>query len=457
MATADVGSGSPAGAKAFVYRVSAITALGGFLFGYDTGVISGALLYITPEFGLSSLGQQVVVATLLLGAVFGALGAGPLADNLGRRSSLLGTAVVFAVGAVASAIAPGTGVLVASRFLIGLAIGAASLVVPMYIAEIAPAERRGRLVSLNQLMITIGILISYLVGYALATAEAWRWMLGLAAIPGVAMLIGLLTLPESPRWLVSRDRRDDARTILARSRRPDAIDQELNDIDRQRHEEENVGWAEVRRPALRPALAVGIGVAACNQLIGVNAIIYYAPTILADTGFGNQAAILGSVGIGAVNVAITVWALRLIDRVGRRPLILGGMVGCVLSLLALGVLYLLPSQDGAVGYLIIAGLMVYIAAFAASLGIAIWLLNAEVYPTAVRGKAGSLGTITHWGLNFVVSLTVLTIISLVTETGLFWLYALLGLAGLLFLNRRLPETKGRTLEEIDQSLRGRAS
>jgi sugar porter (SP) family MFS transporter len=448
---------SRSAAKAFIYRVSAITALGGFLFGYDTGVISGALLYITPEFGLSKGGQQVVVAALLLGAVFGALAAGPLADALGRRKSLIATAVVFALGAVASGLAPSTGMLVASRFVIGLAIGAASLVVPLYIAEISPAERRGRLVSLNQLMITVGIFVSYLVGLALAAAEAWRWMLALAAVPAAAMLVGLFTLPESPRWLVNRDRGDQARDILGRSRQPDEVDEEVREIEQQRREEASTSWSDLRKPELRPAIAVGVGVAAINQLIGVNAVIYYAPTILSQTGFGDQAAILSSVGIGAVNVLVTIVALRLVDRAGRRPLILAGTAGCVLALLALGALYLLPSQDGVVGYLIVAGLMVYIASFAASLGIAIWLLNAEVFPTAIRGKAGSLGTISHWGLDFVISLTVLTIIGLATETGLFWLYAAFGIAGLVFLHRRLPETKGRSLEEIDRSLRGQAS
>jgi sugar porter (SP) family MFS transporter len=367
---------------------------------------------------------------------------------------LILAAILFTVGALISALAPGTVVLVVSRVLIGLAIGAASLVVPLYIAELAPAERRGRLVSLNQLMITVGIFVSYLVGFALAAAEAWRWMLGLAAVPSAIMIAGLFFLPESPRWLVSRDRADEARDVLRRSRTGD-VDDELNEITEQHREESRTTWADVRRPELRPALRIGIGIAAVNQLIGVNAVIYYTPTILKQTGFGAQAAILGSVGIGLVNMIVTFIALRLVDRAGRRPLILGGTAGCVVALLALGGLYLLPSQDGVVGYLIVVLLMIYIASFAASLGIAIWLLNAEVYPTAVRGKAGSLGTTAHWSLDFVVALTVLSIIGIATETGLFWLYAAFGIAGFLFLYRKLPETKGRTLEEIDRSLRER--
>ena len=445
---------SASGAKAFAYRVAGIAALGGFLFGYDTGVISGALLYIAPEFQLDDGGQQIVVACLLLGAAVGAVAAGPLADNLGRKRILIITAVLFTIGALLSAIAPATWVLVAARVVIGLAIGAASLVVPLYIAELAPAERRGRLVSLNQLMITVGIFVSYLVGFALAASESWRWMLGLAAIPSAAMFVGLFFLPESPRWLVSRDRDDEAREVLRRSRTGD-VDEELGEFAQQNREESQTTWADVRRPEMRPALRIGIGIAAVNQLIGVNAVIYYTPTILQQTGFGAQAAILGSVGIGLVNMIVTFIALRLVDKAGRRPLILGGTAGCVIALLVLGGLYLLPSQDGAVGYLIIVMLMVYIASFAASLGIAIWLLNAEVYPTAVRGKAGSLGTTTHWGLDFVVALTVLSIIGIATETGLFWLYAAFGIAGFVFLYRKLPETKGRTLEEIDRSLRDR--
>lgn len=437
---------------------TSIAALGGFLFGYDTGVISDALLYIGPAFGLGDTGKQVVVAALLLGALVGALLGGRLADGLGRRRTLVGAAVVFAVGAVLAGLSPTVGVLVAARVLLGLAIGASSSCVPLYLAEIAPPESRGRLVSLNQLLITVGILVSYGVGAALAPAQAWRWMLALAAVPSLLMLVGLIVMPESPRWLLLRQRDDEARRVLAtvqgRAADDRAVADQVHELAELQAQEEAASYRDLVSPRLRPALRIGIAVPAINQLVGVNAIIYYAPTLLKNVGFSDTGATVVTVVIGAINVLVTLIALALIDRLGRRPLMLGGVLVVDLALVFLGALYLLPSQTGAVTVLLIVGLCVYIAAFAGSLGIGIWLLNSEVYPTAVRGKGSSLGVFTHWGLDFVISLTVLTLVDAITPTGLFWVYGALGIVGLLFLWRFLPETKGRTLEEINAELRG---
>ncbi len=441
------------GARGTVVGASTVAALGGLLFGYDTGVISAALLYIAPEFGLSDGLQQVVVASLLLGAIGGAVGGGPVVDRLGRKKTLLLVAGVFCAGALLSAAAGGVGALIAARVVLGLAIGASSLVVPTYIAEIAPTAVRGRLVSLNQLMITIGIFVSYLVGYAFADSGGWRWMLGLAAVPSAAMFVGLLGLGESPRWLLSRGRAEEARAALLRTRGRDEAEHELAEMSAAMREESAFSYRDLFRPRLRPAVVLGIAVAATNQLVGVNAVIYYAPTILKQAGMGDSAAILSSVGIGATNMVFTAIALLLVDRVGRRPLLIGGTGVVVAVLFGLGALYLLPTVQG-LGTLLTIGLMVYEAAFAASLGLAIWLINSEVFPTAVRGKAAGLGTVTHWGLDFVISVSVLTLINTVTTTGLFWIYGVFGLLGLVFLYRRLPETKGRSLEDIEVSLRG---
>jgi sugar porter (SP) family MFS transporter len=296
------------------------------------------------------------------------------------------------------------------------------------------------------------------VGAALAPAQAWWWMLALAAVPSLLMLVGLAVMPESPRWLLLRRREDDARQVLAsvQGRRPDdpAVADQVHELAELQAQEEAASYRDLVTPRLRPALRIGIGVTAINQLVGVNAIIYYAPTLLKNVGFSDTGATVVTVIIGAINVLVTLVALGLIDRLGRRPLMLGGVLVVDLSLVFLGALYLLPSQTGAVTVLLIVGLCVYIAAFAGSLGIGIWLLNSEVYPTAVRGKGSSLGVFTHWGLDFVISLTVLTLVDAITPTGLFWVYGALGIAGLLFLWRFLPETKGRTLEEINAELRG---
>lgn len=443
------------GRRGAVLGASTIAALGGLLFGYDTGVISAALLYIAPEFALSDGMQQIVVASLLLGAIAGAVGAGPIVDRIGRKVTLIVLSAVFTAGALLSALAPNTEVLIAARVLLGLAIGGSSLVVPTYIAEIAPPALRGRLVSMNQLMITIGIFVSYLVGYAFADSEGWRWMLGLAVVPSVIMLIGLFTLAESPRWLLTKGRSDEARAALLRTHSPEDAEASLAEMRETMREESKFSYRDLFKPKLRPAVLLGFAVAATNQLVGVNAVIYYAPTILKQAGLGDSAAILSSVGIGAANMIFTMLALLVIDKVGRRPLLLGGTSVVVVLLFGLGALYLLPSVHG-LGMLLTLGLMLYEAAFAASLGLAIWLINSEVFPTAVRGKAAGVGTVTHWGLDFLISISVLTLINALTATGLFWIYGLFGILGLVYLYRNLPETKNRTLEDIESSLRARS-
>lgn len=457
MATRDVpGQGSATGSTGRgIGLATTVAAAGGLLFGYDTGVISGALLFIAPEFGLGDLGQQLLVAGLLAGALVGALVGGAVADAFGRKRTLIGVAAVFLVGAVLSGVAPGPGTLVAARILLGLSIGVSSVCVPLYIAEIAPKESRGRLVSMNQLLITVGILLSYVVNSAFAGAGSWRWPLALAAVPALAMLLGLLWAQESPRWLVLRGRTDEARTVLLASRTPAAADAEIDEIRAAARDEARWSWADLRRPQLRPALTLGIGVAAVNQLVGVNAVIYYAPTILSGVFGSDTGAILATVGIGLVNTVVTAVALARIDSWGRRPLLLGGLAVVVVALVALVVLFLLPSQEGVVGILIVMALCVYIAAFAASLGIAIWLVNSEVFPTAVRGKASGLGATTRWGLDLVIASTTLTLITSLGESGLFAIFAVIGAAGFVFLYRLMPETKGRSLEEIDAELQAR--
>jgi sugar porter (SP) family MFS transporter len=440
--------------RSTLLAASVIAALGGLLFGYDTGVMSAALLYIAPAFGLSEGMKEFVVASLLLGAVAGAAAGGPIVDRLGRKRTLVMISTVFSAGALLSAFAPDAGMLIAARIVLGLSIGASSLVVPTYIAEIAPPNLRGRLVSLNQLMITIGIFVSYLVGSAFADSNGWRWMLGLAVVPSLVMLAGLALVSESPRWLLSRGRVEQAREVLLRTRPAEETEAELAEIRAAMREERRFSYRDLFKPRLRPAVLLGVAVAATNQLVGVNAVIYYAPTILKQAGMGNSAAILSSVGIGGTNVMFTVIALLLIDKVGRRPLLIGGTGVVVAVLFGLGGLYLLPSTDG-LGLLLTIGLMLYEAAFAASLGVAIWLVNSEVFPTAVRGKASSVGTLTHWSLDFLISISVLTLISTITATGLFWLYGVLGLLGLAYLYRNLPETKGRSLEDIDAELQSR--
>jgi sugar porter (SP) family MFS transporter len=433
-------------------------ALGGLLFGYDTGVIAGAILFINEDLGLSALVSGLVVSSLLVGAMIGAAFAGPIADATGRRRLVLVAAVVFAVGAIGAALAPTAGVLVLFRVVLGLAVGAASLIVPLYLAEVAPTEIRGAVASLNQLMIVTGILVAYIVNSALAEGEAWRLMLGLAVVPSVLLFLGMLFMPETPRWLVSKGREEEAREVLRRTRDEAAVEAEMNDIKRVESQQEG-GIGELLAPWVRPALLVGMGLAIFQQIVGINTIIYYAPTTLTNVGFGNAAAILANAGIGVINVAMTLVAIRFIDRVGRKPLLLLGGAGMALSLAILGLTSLLlpePTGVGPVGIITLACLALFIAAFAVSWGPIVWVMLGEIFPLKVRGSAMAVATVLLWGANFLVSLSFPVLLEALGLGWLFLGYALIGVAAILFVRSFVTETKGRSLEEIEADLHQKA-
>jgi len=431
-------------------------ALGGLLFGYDTGVIAGALLYINKDLELTPTLQGVVVSSLLVGAMLGSIVAGPLADAIGRRRLVLIAAVTFIVGAIGSALAPSAGVLILFRVVLGLAVGAASVIVPLYLAELAPTGIRGAIASLNQLMIVTGILVAYIVNLALAASGGWRLMLGLAVVPALVMLFGMLFMPETPRWLVSKDREPEAREILRRSRDEAAVEKEIHDIKSVERQEEG-GVRELLAPWVRPALVVGMGLAILQQIVGINTIIYYAPTTLTNVGFGNSAAILANAGIGVLNVGMTLVAIWLIDKVGRKPLLLVGALGMALSLAILAITSLVlpePKGLGLVGLITVACLAGFIVSFAVSWGPIVWVMLAEIFPLKIRGAAMGVATLLLWGANFVVSLTFPILLSAVGIGYLFLGYAVIGVLAFLFVRFFVVETKGRSLEEIEADLQG---
>ncbi len=447
-------SSASSGRNRFVYIAAAIAALGGLLFGFDTGIISGALLFIREDLGLSSFLQSAVVSAILVGTIVGAGGTGPLADRYGRRTMTLVAAAVFILGAIGSGLAPNVGFLIGARVVLGVAVGSSTVLVPSYIAEIAPPDIRGTLSALFQLAITIGIVVAYLVNYALAEAEAWRWMLGLGAVPALILGAGMFFLPDSPRWLVSKDRRDEARAVLERARNSEQeVNDEMDDIEEAERQEE-AGPGELLKPWVRPMLVVGIGIAMLQQLVGINTIIYYAPTIMEATGLDASVSILATLGVGIVNVVFTLIALLIIDRVGRKPLLLIGLAGIALALAILGFGYLLPSLKGVVSYVTFAGLVLYIMSFAASFGVVLWVVLPELYPLKIRGSAMSVCTILHWSSNLVVSLTFLPLIEAVGETAVFWGYGLISIGAFVFVYLLMPETKGRSLEQIQKDFRG---
>jgi sugar porter (SP) family MFS transporter len=432
---------------------AAITALGGLLFGYDTGVVSGALLFLRKSFGgLSSFQQELVTSLLLIGCMVGAAVSGRIADRIGRRPTVLATAVVFVIGVLLAAFAPDFPLLVTARFVIGLAVGTASMVVPLYIGELAPPRARGGLVSFNQLAITVGILVSYLVDYFLADSGNWRLMFGLAAIPAVILFCGILTQDESPHWLIGQGREDEARAILAKLRESAAeVDEEIAEV--RRVGRRSGGYRELWSPAVRPALVTGVLLAVFQQVTGVNTVIYYAPTLLHGAGLGSSASILAEVGVGGVNVLLTIAAVRLLDRVGRRPLLLSGTVGMLAGLIVVALAFL-HGQNLTGGYAVTAvvGLMVFQGSFAIGLGPVFWLLIAEIYPLKVRGAAMSVATIANWGADFVVTVSFLTLLNLIGGLGAFLLFAFLTAAALVYFRIKVPETMGRSLQEIESDL-----
>jgi sugar porter (SP) family MFS transporter len=441
--------------RQFIYLAAAVSALGGMLFGYDIGVISGAILFIKNEFSLSSGLEEIVVSSVLLGSLCGALVGGSMADRLGRRRLLIVTAIVFGLGAVGAALAPDTSWLIAARVVAGAGIGIASFVSPLYISEIAPVEARGRLVSINQVALTSGIVISYLVDYAFAEAQAWRWMFALAAIPAAAFGIGLMFIPDSPRWLVGEGRVNDARAVLKRIRAPERVEVELSEI-RHSAAQQKANWSELLSPLSRAPMIVGIGLAIAQQITGINTVIYYAPTIFKSAGMpSTSVAILASVGVGIVNVVLTVVAMQLIDRVGRRPLLLVSLGGMALSLFALGLAFSLPQLSASLGWIAVASLMIYVGSFAVGLGPVFWLILSEIYPLRIRGRAMSIGTAANWITNLIVALSFLTLTQVLGKPATFWLYAAVSVGAWLFAFFLVPETKGKSLEEIEARWRPR--
>jgi sugar porter (SP) family MFS transporter len=442
----------PAGVRRHVISAAAVTALGGLLFGYDTGVVSGALLFLKQDFGgLSSFQQELVTSLLLIGAMIGAFGAGIVADRIGRRPTILITAVVFIAGVLLAAFSPAFWVLVVARVVIGLAVGSASMTVPLYIGEVAPPRIRGGLVSLNQLAVTSGILVSYLADYGLASSANWRLMFGLAVIPAVMLFVGILGQKESPHWLIRQGREDEARSVLRRVRDEGDIDAEIAEVKEVAAEKGSA--RDLLAAGVRPALWVGVLLAVFQQITGINTVIYYAPSLLQGAGLGDSASLLANVVNGAVNVGMTIVAIRLLDRVGRRPLLLTGTAGMAVGMIITALAFLGGDQlHGATAYLGIAGLLIYTGSFAVGLGPVFWLMIAEIYPLRIRGQAMSVATIANWGANFVVTISFLTLLDVITPKGVFFLFAFLTLMALIYFAKRVPETKQRSLQEIERDL-----
>lgn len=436
-----------------VIGIAVIAALGGLLFGYDTGVIGVALLGLGRQFALDDTTKQLVTGAIIFGALFGCLLTGPLSDRLGRRRMVIFVGVLFALGSIASALAPSVGWLIAARFLLGLSAGSSTQIIPVYIAEVAPPKHRGKMVVLFQFMVVFGITVAYFTGFALG--EHWRWMFGLGLIPALILLAGMAFLPESPRWLMAEHRKDEAMKVLERVRGSTAAARaEIAEIETVSLTEPTGRWKDLAKPWIRPAVIVGAGISMFSQITGNNALIYYAPTILTKAGFSEQAAVLGTGASTVLVVIMTVIGSFLVDRIGRRKYLLWLIPGSIVALLLMGYLFqgAGPQTDFS-RWLTVGCLAAYMMLNCGGFGVCIWLINAEVYPLFVRGKGASLGSFSHWIFDLIVTLTTLSLVTWLGATHTFWLYAAISVVALVFIYYLLPETMGKSLEEIEHELR----
>lgn len=437
----------------FYITIAAIAGLAGILFGFDTGVISGAILFISKEFHLSPALNGVVVSSVLFGALVGAILSGRFNDIFGRKRLLITDGIIFIIGTVISAVSMSVGILIMGRIIVGIAIGIASYTAPLYISEISPKKYRGALVSLNQLAITVGILLSYIVDYYFAIAEAWRWMFMMGVIPALGLVIGMTFLPYSPRWIIFKGEPSRALKILKRIRNPDDdIEAEYKEI-KESLKTKKKNWRVLFSKRVRGALIIGGGLAFLQQVVGVNTILYYAPTIFSFSGFPEaQTSILATMGIGVVFVIFTIVSLPFIDRLGRRPLLFIGMIGMIISLGALSWAFTRDLHSPELRWISFGSMILFIASFAISLGPIMWLMIVEVFPLEARGVGSSLATCINWASNMFVALTFLTLVKSIGASGTFFIYFLLGILGLLFIYFFIPETKGCSLERIEKNL-----
>ena len=441
----------------FMWLVAATAAIGGFLYGYDTGIISGALLSISTEYQLSPFMQEIVAAAILFGATIGGLGMGAFSDRFGRRRTIIGIAAIFTLGATAASLAPNPILLALARVVLGVAVGACSQSVPAYVAELAPAAQRGRLVVTFSVAIGLGIVSASLVGYGLHGVLSWRWMIAVGAIPAAVLFGAMFALPESPRWLIAQDRPDDARRALARVRPVGAdLANELAavaEIMRQSRASHTRGWRGLTEPWVRPAVIAGCGTAAFTQLVGIEMMIYYTPTLLKSVGFGEASALLINVGIAVIYLVMTALGLAIVDRVGRRRLSLLTLPGAALSLAVLGTLFALERTGPTDAPYVIGCLFSFMVFQAGGLQVIGWLTGSEVYPLTVRAAGTSAQAATVWGSNLLLTGTALSLIYHLGAGGAMWVYAGLNALAFFFVWRFLPELKGRSLEAVEEALR----
>ncbi|MBC1356631.1 sugar porter family MFS transporter [Listeria booriae] len=449
--------------KAYLRLIAIISTFGGLLFGYDTGVINGALPYMSKagQLNLTPAGEGIVASSLLFGAAFGAVFGGRLSDRNGRRKNLLMLAVVFFVATLGCTFAPNMAVMVVFRVILGLAVGGASVTVPTYLAEMSPTERRGRMVTQNELMIVTGQLLAFTFNAIIGTTlgedgNVWRYMLVIATIPAVVLWFGMLILPESPRWLASKGKIGDALRVLQQIREQNMAEAELTEIkdnitaeaalDKATFKDLSVKW-------VRRILFIGLGIAVVQQITGVNSIMYYGTEILRDAGFGTEAALIGNIANGVISVLATFVGIYLLGKVGRRPMLITGLIGTTSALLLIGILSMLLQGTEALPYVVLSLTVTFLAFQQGAISPVTWLMLSEIFPQRLRGIGMGTTVFCLWITNFLVGFSFPILLAHVGLSITFFMFAVLGVFAILFVKKYLPETKGHSLEQIEYYFR----
>ncbi|MXP51496.1 MULTISPECIES: sugar porter family MFS transporter [unclassified Pantoea] len=459
------GPNSSTRTEPFVKVIAMIATLGGLLFGYDTGVISGALLFMGNDLHLTPFTTGLVTSSLLFGAAFGALASGHFAAAAGRRKIILVLAVIFAIGAIGTALAPDVEWMIFFRLVLGVAVGGASATVPVYIAEMAPANKRGQLVTMQELMIVSGQMLAYISNAGFNAVwggdTTWRWMLAVATVPAVLLWFGMLFMPDSPRWYAMKGRLAEARQVLERTRAKQDVEWELTEIEETLAEEQHETrprLRELRQPWLFKLFLIGVGIAVIQQLTGVNTIMYYAPTMLKAVGMSDNAALIATIANGVISVLMTFVGIWLLGRIGRRTMTMLGQFGCTACLVFIGaVSYFMPETvngqpDVLRSYIVLLGMLMFLSFQQGALSPVTWLLLSEIFPTRLRGIFMGGAVFAMWIANFLISLMFPILLASVGLSGAFFIFALIGIGGAIFVVRFVPETRNRSLEQIEHYL-----
>lgn len=434
-----------------VYIATTVASIGGLLYGYDLTVVSGAVLFIKKQFHLSPFLEETTISIALLGAMIGAFSGGFVIDKIGRRKIIIIAALVSIMGEIISSIGLNVLWVIIGRAIVGFGFGIISFSVPLYISEIAPVRIRGWLVSVYTVLFVTGVLISFIVDFAFSKMAGWRWMFSLAMIPAITLGVGMVFMPSSPRWLLKKGMIDKARKVLIKIRGKTSVEDELRSIQ-ETVTQESPGFADLLKPMLKPVLILGVGLGVLRQLTGANIASFYSPTIFGLAGFGSASVdILATVGVGVALVLGTILAMQLVDRIGRRPLMLTGLIGMGLSLAVLGLVFYLPDiPRGLLKWGAFIGVMAFTAVFAAGPSAVSQLVISEIFPLNIRGLAVSISIMALWAAYLLTSITFLTLIQILGRSGTFWLYGFICFAAFLFVYFRMPETKDKSLEEIEE-------